>query len=476
MTIKNMLVIPARAEYQDVYQRSFKINASHNDLQKLEAVFDQTGVSNNGKLTETMIANTMPEIMALNHHTTGKVEIPHGWQTQRLRFMMEIETPFNGNVKSIYIQGFSEYHDPSFSGRIDPKMDFYINSVTTVIRMFDPMGRAIVRPFRTYNVITDLAGGTKYEEIDSFMNNATDLKLIRPTDIFEDITVSDMYGETNVVNTVGNIGNQPNTSDRANNDTLKYFTRTLNSFMDSKNTSEVSYDQSDIMKNAAINVTEENIMGNEFVYALHKATGAMSPTTFTLDHLVTIDPGIQNKILMAGGDNMVGLRDNVGLDSTMTANMLQPTAEVMTATTIAQSVSSNMVEHMLTTVDLSFTNASGQNAVIVSNVTSYIEGIPITNYINKLVSKIESVLMPEVTHNGMVLIEAYVHADLLGDTTVSISINSQPADVVRFPTFADSLYSPVISNSVDRAGTSEDFRNIFDSAINRSADTPALYT
>jgi hypothetical protein len=202
----------------------------------------------------------------------------------------------------------------------------------------------------------------------------------------------------------------------------------------------------------------------------------MSPTTFNLDQLVAIDGGIQSKIIMAGGDNLIGYKDHAGLDAVETANLLQPTAEVMTATTIAQSISSNMVEHMLTTVDLSFTNASGKNTVIVSNVQSYIEGIKITNYINKLVSKIESVLMPEVTHNGMVMIEAFVHADLLGDTTVSISVNNQSAEIVRFPTFADSLYSPVISNSVDRSGTSEDFRNIFDSAINRSGDTPALYS
>lgn len=476
MIIKSMLVIPTRKEYQNVYQRSFKLNAGHNDINKLEMVFDHTGVSNNGKLTETMLARTMPEIMGLNPNTLGKADVPNGWQTQRLRFMMEIETPFNGNIKGIYLQGFSEYHDPSVTGRIDPRMYFYINSVTTVIKMVDPMNRVIVRPFKTYNVITDLAGGGKYEEIDSFISGTTDLKLIRPTDVFEDIVVGDMYGDTEINNTVGSVGNQPSTSDRGNNDPGKYFTKTLNSFVASRNTSNISYENADIYKDAAANVAEENIMGNEFVYALSKVTHSPSPTKFTLDNLLLIDPGMQNKITMLAGDNRIGYNDSVGLDTEFTSDTLQPTIENMTATTIAQSVSSNMVEHMLTSIDLSFTNKTGKDVVIITDVKSFIEGISIASYVNKLESKIESILMPEVTHNGMVQIEVYVHADLLGDTSVAISINNNPNVVVRFPTFADSLYSPVLTNSVEREGTSNDFRNILDAVITKTGDQPALYS
>ena len=463
VTVKRLLLIATKKKYNDVYQRSYSLNANVGTLNKLEAVFNNAGVSQNSTITDNMLAQYVPDVIGLSHNPVGVATIPHGWQTQRVRFVLEVESPIASGILISYIQGFSEYYDPSLSGLLDPNMNFYINSITNVVKMVDPMnGIYKTLPKNTLNVVTDLAGGTKYEEVDS---PHEDLKLLRPRDIVEDISALDMYsGDVDsVLNTTGRVGAVNETSDRANNDPMKYLTKTINSYIDSKNTAALTSQPSDILKNAAGLLTETNLMSIPFIFALHSVTGEFTPTTFTLNIMNMIDPNIQAKTnLIDNVNDIIAPSYNTMLDSDNTADMLNPTVETIKASNISQTINSIMLDSMLSTLDISFTNASGQPVVIVSDAKSFIEGIDITSYVNKAVSRIKTVLMPQITDGGQTLVEVFLHSDIVGDTNISISVNLQPPEVYRFPTFADSLYVPVIGDANTKAGTVQDFSNMFD--------------
>jgi len=458
--IKKMLLIPTSHQYKDIYQRNFTLNIDHTNVNKLEAVLAQSGVGQNRVISDITMAASMPEIMSLNPHAGNRVEVPNGWGTVRLRFMMEVESNFNGNLVSSYLQGYSEYHDPSLTGRVDPHMLFYINSITDITRTYDPTtGQYYSRSTGTYNVITDLVGGTKYEEIDGPNNG---LKLIRPNDLISDIMNNDIYGDALVYNGTGGVANKTNTSSRANNDPVKYFTKTINSFVEAKSDSAITYDLTDVLRTAGTITQEQHVMNNPFVSALSKLTRQISPTTFNLDMLTSLDPNTQNVVMLIDNRTELVQSTNTMLDTNDTADTYQSNIETTTATNVAQSVTSYMLDTMLTKLDFSFTNKTGENVVIVSAADSFIDGIDITAYVNKLVTKIKTVLMPTVTYNSQMIIECFVHSDVVGDTTVSVSLNMQPNTIYRFPTFADSLYSPVVTDNSTRNTLADDFSSVLD--------------
>lgn len=462
LRINRLLLIATRPSYQDVFQRSYSIHANDSTINKLSAVFSTAGVGHNLNLQKTTLAQTIPEIVRLSTAPIGMAEIPHGWRTQRVRFLLEVESNVGNMTMVSYLQGYSEYYDPTITGRLDPVMPFYINSITNVIRMIDPVTHMYrVMPKSTFNVVTDLAGGKRYQEIDGM----DDLKLIRPKDIIENIATMEMYSDyaSNIINTTGSIGGRVNTSKKSNNDPISYFSSTVNSYIESKNLITNSSDHTDLLRQASNIVDEHSVMSVPFMYKLHAMTNDFNPSTFTLDLLRAIDPQIQAKSqLIDNVNDIMSPSFNTALDSDNTAGMMQPTIENMKATMIAQSINSLMVECLVSSLSVSFTNTSGQPVVIISDVKSFIEGIDLTAYASKIETNIRNILLPSVTDGGLSLIEVSLHSDVLGDTNVFVGVNLNHPVLFRFPTFADSLYLPVLSDAQNKASTIEDFANVFD--------------
>jgi hypothetical protein len=468
--INKLLLIATRNSYQDVYQRPFSVRGTHNDLSRLEAYFDTRGAMRNTPINNWDFSNTMPDIIGISSSPVGMATIPNGWGTQRLRFLLEVESAFGGQGGSImvsYIQGFSEYHDPSISGFVDPNMMFYINSITNVVRTMDAFGYWHVTPHSTFNVVTDLAGGNRYEEVESI----GDLKLIRPKDVIETIGTLELHGDnnTNVVNTTGSISGKSNTSDRMNNDPMTYFTKTLNSFLEARSNAGRIEDTAGICETAGYALSEQSLMHMPFIYSLYALTGVFTPTSFTLATLKILDPGLSTHTTMFDNVNDIGLQNfSTILDTEHTAPMMQPTIETMISTTVSQTMTSIMSECLLSVMSLSMSNTSGQPIVIVTDAKSFIEDIDIQAYVNKAVSRIKNILLPEITKGNMLQVEVHILANVLGDTSIAVSVNYNPLTPFRFPTFADSLYVPVITDNLNKNGIINDFANIIEATYNQS--------
>lgn len=472
--IKKIILVPTSKNYQDVYQRSFDLKANFNDLANLQTIFNNTGVNQNGKLSDVVLAQHMGDVVGINNNTTGKVEVPYGWSTKRLRFMMEVDTPVGGVIKTSYVQGYSEYYEPSLqSNSVDPNMIFHINSITVVSRG-NYGGQIVTRPLQTFNVVSDLAGGKKYEEVDIFADSGSALKLIRPTDIIEDLDGANMLGVSdNVVNTTGMISGGANVSSRGNNDNLKFLTKTINSVVAGKNLASADDDMGDVLREASNLTNETLLMDNLFIKELANVTRTISPTTFSLNVLDQINPGVNRVIHLAQGANAIGYLDensiNIGktiMDAEDSASLLQPNYETKIATTISHALSSMIADNLLTMLDVSFTNTTGFPVVTINFFKSFIEGIDTISYANRVKERIENVLLPELTMiNGEELgniIEVHARADLLGDSNVAVSVNMQPLELYRFPAFADSLFVPVIADNTQRTKLTDDISNMID--------------
>lgn len=463
ITIKRLLLIPTKEKYQDVYQRSFQLGGNYDTMNKLTSVLEQAGVNKNQNISESYLARNIPEIISIAPTAICMANIPNGWGTQRLRFMMEVECRSATNL-SVYLQGYSEYHDPTLAGRVDPNMLFYINSITVVIKQFDPIShQTLVRPMSTFNLITDFTNQPRFNEVD----DSQMMSLLRPTDVINNLHVLETYGyenRSNIANITGRINhNSVHTSSRVNNDPIHHFANTINSIVDAKNLANDVNNLQDIYRLAAQNTVESKIMSIPFMYALHMMTGKPTPSDFTLGVLTQIDPGVRTRITLVDQVNDLVLPTyNTFLDSTYTESTLQITAESVKAVNIAQVMSSILTECMLTTMDVSITNMSGQPVIITTNAQTFIDGIDPIVYTNKARAKIEHNLIPKITDNGYTLVDINISASILGDTNVAVSLNNQPHVLFRFPTFADSLYIPVIADSVTKDSLTESYSNVID--------------
>src|SRR5574344_2975914 len=98
--IVKIIMIPTKKQYNQVYQRSFTLNATAENLNHIAVEFDKIGVKHGNKIPINIMGNTLNNIINVDNMPIDKVYIPNGWNTQRVRYIMEVESNNNGIITS----------------------------------------------------------------------------------------------------------------------------------------------------------------------------------------------------------------------------------------------------------------------------------------------------------------------------------------------------------------------------------------
>lgn len=466
MHINRLLLMVTRDNYQDVYHRVYNINAT--DTNTIEKLANLTDINQPSPIIqEGSLANNLPNIISINPKTFQQVQIPNGWRTQRLRFLLEVE--YEGPTsQTTFIQGFSEYYDPTYNGNIDGNMEFYINSITTISKIFNPItGTYDIKPVEIYNVLTDRINNSVMDNYES------KLSTLRPKDLIGNLYLENEYF-TNESSAIKNLtdkisATRVQTSNRTNNNMYSYLSKSINAYTNAKMQANMSHGPNDILKNASSMCYEMEYGNNVFVRALCNLTGEYSPTKFTLNQIELLFPGFgnSNNITLINRNEFTTVSHlRSMLDADNTAPTLQPTYENSKAIMLANIIPSVTLDCLLTKIDFSITNSNGpEPIVIVSSCNSFILSGDLTKYINMFISKIITLVMPQLTDSNQSLVEAYVSCDVIGDITIGLSINNQPELIYRFPVFADSLYTPMIGDQQSSHILKNDLGGIFDELV-----------
>ena len=472
---KRLILIETRDDYQDLYVRNFKLDMSLNTYNKFGQVLATNPAGRNSTLSYSRVGLEIPEVIDLDPKPLYMANVANGWRTKRLRFILEVDSVQAGSTLTHYIQGYTDYYDPTLSmknagvvyNKLDPNMIFFMNSILTVSRSITSDGRYVVRPFAMYNIISN-HGVDSYQELQFGGDNVA----VRPLDVTKSILINDKFRKLDsdrIITDIGNLNTGTYTSKRSNGDPIKYFTDSINGYINSLNGSEVGYERADILSNTVDILQESNPGSNPFIFNLISITGNPNPTAFDLGTLEILDPTISSKatIVNRNAVGITGYNEIASFDTAYTTPLLNPTPESIRATIAANSLTSACVDNMLTKFSVSFTNSSGHYLVVPTGVQTMIEGIDdnyLTFLINKVKTHIETIIMLRITNNNAVLVTGCIQVDLFGDTTVTINVNNGGDATFRFPTFADSLYSPVIGNTQVKTGLVDDFSNVFEVA------------
>ena len=485
MVITKLLLIETADNYRDIPQRGYSLNASIGTIHRLDSILSPGYPGVQRQVSSNELATCVPDLISFNSKPIGIAEIPYGWAVPRLRFLMEYCYDTGGGTLYItYLQGFTEYHDPSMTGLLDPRMRFHINSVVNVTRTMVPDQNNNYIPHSRvssmYNIISDIMGRTQFQEVQT-PDIINTIKLCRPTDIASNLFAMELtrqnedgsVGYTIMNNMTDTITNyKPASSNRGNNDPFKYMATTLNAFTSTKNASEIGYNNTDIFS-ATVNVTREPDLSKcLFMDRLLEIRNYApeSPSSFTLEELDIVSPGTTEfkTTLVArqsNGYNVSNIAEQHNiLGSDDTADLLQPTPEAIKSGIISSAISSIMLENLVTRLGFSSTNRTGQPEVILTDINSFMDGIDPMCFVERIKTSILTNIIPNVSDCNLSTYDLFVSADLLGDITIGLQLNSNPTAVMRYPAFADSLYAPVVS----RAGANQILINEFQTLIDNT--------
>lgn len=462
--ILRKVLIENKQSYNTPFIRNFTINDTIQSLHQFEALLS---TSNGMGVTEQNIAVYTPDLIKLDANPLKPASIKNNWTQHRFLFLMEILTEGQAYDVITYLQGYTDYSDISMSGYIPDDLKYYINSVIEVLRVKNPAGGYSYVPRRAYNIL-----GDNIKHVDLIDNSEAALT---PATILARMSCG--INTDKLIVSVGDLDTAPVTSSRFNLDNVKYLSKVVNSYTNSKLTTDLSFDQNDIITQAHTNVQEASLLGNPVLLSVSHITGENRPFVLSQRILDAIDPTLKfdstNRITVHTADNAIQMNklNNMSVPGADIINsneigdtFLAPTIHNLKATYLVQALSSLMAEKMITELTVLISNTVGMEPVVQPMfVGMFVKGLDQATYFSQVVAEIKTRILPVLFDNNQLLVNAFVNISLMQDSIVSINvndINNEPT-LFRFPTFADSRFSSLIGTNQKQAELSDQFSNLF---------------
>lgn len=444
------LLMQETGTYDTMYRRSF--NASLNNIDADTIISRVNQKHQRGSSVSTydpqLLAGVSGNIIQYSGVDEGPIDIINGWDTKRIRFLLEVEVSYNtGSVEIYYFQGYTDHLGISFSGNLDENMIFQINSFTRLNRQADTYNS---NGHRTRDIVTEssqiiIPNFTSHSESD-FRHNS--LFSMRPCDMFSGIqshslvTNDDQDIDGNLLD--GRVMfNEPVKSRRQNNIASNYLGKIMTSYSSGQLLSDYGNSDIDILERSISCCREEDFIENPFFRAMSSIKGLAGGTRFTYKDLLLLDP------------NTVNVSQFISLAPTQKRTQSQPgemcgwndaTRESVVATMLSNSVSAIMMDLMINNIHFRTTN-NDLNAKVTTHIidsSTMIVGDVRRNF-DMFKLRLETEILPDVSFNNEEVFEIEMIADLYGETRLNFSLGNQPIVSYVTPSFCDSLLTPVMT-------------------------------
>lgn len=473
--IKRLVVIPTRTfGYNDMVVRPF---TSRIDMATSQNILED--ILRGGKVGT--FSSSTNNLVGVSSRPNGLASITGGWSVPRNSFRLELECDVSQNylgsnkVEKLIVTGYTEpgqFCIPTSGGSIiaNTNMIFYINGVQKVEMS---SGTNIVTNISNVGITSEVPAGS-YQSGDT---------TIKPVDIVSDIN-SDLMTSSAGFQTIQRmhtpLGQIVNVFERKDNIGKNYLNNIINTVVKGvsdtvgygQQLQNVFNDGTEAGLSSAIHMLSEpsNIVRNSFLDALTTMNGTSSGYTFTINQLKAIDPTFNehNQVIYANVDDtnriefdkIINTKDTEGLAS----------ASVMNAkvTELNNIISSTMCFNFLSHMDIQIRNVLAPNEngfgnslqptykyfntqTSLNTATDPGRAAMMQNNLNSSIDTMVKMLIdPLLSDNGQTEYNVYISADITTDTTIIMQINNGPMIPYRFPTFADTTFTPMIGTQSDR--------------------------
>ena len=396
------------------------------------------------------------------------IQITNGWDTRRMRFMLEIEHQHAIGTKSkIVILGYSNYTGVSTSCNIDPEMEFFANTILKVKNstMYDNTGA------RIENTVYDSSHVLVNDNWNSVYDNKTSHNhYMRPLDVYTAMSATQLLnlgGSLLDTRTMGT--NNAVKSKRSYTSSSDYVSNIFNGYTKAVIDAPYGEPESSILEKARGYANESMTTDDAFLCAIMQIRGdSIFGNKFTYRDLMTLDPNVQNvTIAQLLSPTTMNVVHNIG----QTEHWQGSNIETTTANILSQSIPAIMMEVGITKLIFKATNRDIGSVIrtVIIDADGF-SNIDMSRQLASFVNRVETEILQDISFNNSIDFALEMNVDLLGETWVKLAINGGPFIDYVTPSFCDALLTPVITSNSDQVSrVAQDFQHLTEHIIeNRS--------
>ena len=430
-------IVQRAGTYNNQYRRPYSSHVDQGTQNRL-----LSAIENKAQITAPLVARIANDIIMPDAQPEQTVGIAHGWETPRLRFLLELQQEDHmGCIKTTYINGYTENADVSYGNNVNPSMPFFVNNIATLKHnsVMTPVGRQVhMSLVDSSQVLTN----TSY--IGALGNNT--VYSMRPENVIGNMEVQELSdgGEEWISDTTAHLTSRGMLNRRANNITPSYIASTLDSYlqaargMDTSNTTE-------IYQSAGNALRSEDLDKNEFISAImanRRRNGRILPDNFfTLEELLKIDSEAQRvmSVVAFGDSNMHQAGSTNGWHGSDGVTLF--------ATALAQALPGYMSSLCINRLHFRATNMTLDGSIVttIATIRGY-NAADLSTEAQVLTFRLNNELLMSLTYGNTMPFNLDVNCDFLGETWIEVALADQPPTPYVFPTFCDSLMSPIVTN------------------------------
>lgn len=452
--IKDLIYIPT-GQYHPVMIRPY---VAHLNGEAVDSISSRLLETNSGSITPAIVSGVANNIIKPSGNPFQSA-VNSDWVTSpKYVFLLTVvELDVTGAEIVHYIYGYTSHDGITNSGAVDPTMRHYVNNVIET---------------QCYNITTP-TGVVRREKISRIYHvthsgNIEYVYLQRPTDILERIKLNQISttfssGDDNWYSSSFDANSQLNRyNDKSaasfvdNNITTHYLSKVLDAGFRSQINSQVFVNDYHVREDDSSSLSPEPMVtDNRFLRSISRLEGFSGVvTSFGMGSLNTIDPTIVSRFKVF----------NITKD--FIDPLLMQTPEVGDYWNGRDPVTSKAYELIESSVSMvlkygfskmyftasNMTNPMGNPDIFISNFNSFVNLDDVSfNAILEIFKRsfITDVFQNEVALSGFNL-HMEVFVDILGTSKIYLQYAGFPGNWYTIPTFANSLFSPVLS--VDEGG------------------------
>lgn len=431
--------------YNDMPNRPYETSVGIEEIMKT-----QEATKGGTSISAGVLGGIAGTILRPTTQAQGIVGIANGWDTPRLRFMLEIEHTGPGQFgeKTIqYLCGYTNYIGVIRAGGfgteiVDPKMTLTFNQSVTTRVSTERTTNGIIERVGVSDASHILAG--TYQP--TFDNSGPMTSMMRPEDVFSTISLGVLGDVSGVLDTRNKFADEQIKKSRRSNSNASHYLASIlkanNLAMQCDGTNGT--DIAGVMDEARGQVMEPLIAEDLYLSRLAHQTSLSVGSTLTWGELCAFDPSFDAVVRIELNSPGAVVTDH-SRGSTEYWHGQDPVT--LAATTLGQAVPGIMAELMLLGVHFHATNATldGSIYVHVSNYHSFAENLDLTPYLERFKARLEHEILRNLSHNNQVPFNVEYNSDLLGETAIKMSFNNSPMTDYCAPSFCDGLFPPVLT-------------------------------
>lgn len=454
------LVLAESATYRDQFLRPYVTEVRGDVTDRIGERFQKSR-----RFTPSMLANIANQFIVPDSRPRGIIEIPHGWDERRGRFILTLEIIVGtGDRLRQVVMGYTNTTGFSSNNRVDMDMEFYINNTYMLVEKTIKTNRgyrSVYAPTSMNDVLADRDNAGARRRSDRRYT-------IRPEDIYSTIDADQMLDMvddlTDLRTTLHRSAIKSRSSNRIGS---RYMASVLNSRQKAIELHDHGNNPSEINATAQGYIQESYASEDLFMRRLTDVQDLDEATTtsfFTFRHLLSIDPYAEKAVnANLFSKEALPVTDYRRYDDVNEMNGQEEHDRI--AALIATAIPALMMENCIHQINFQAHNQShGEEFVFVpSKTNSMIDDLDMKTFTDIFEERLIDELLVPITADSRFEIGIELQCRIFGDINFTLFWDGKKRGRYIFPCFCNALSSPIITDDVgDVKKIARDFNDLFD--------------